>query len=213
MDFVFSTTWLNVLAIVSATILGMFLLSKFTQVCWKAVDLIALTVGAFALLAPIFEAEKQTQLIQSNNYVGWTKGELAGLKIATSTMLINCNSFIRSEFSPPDFDTLVLEQRKVCDWSKGLNSFVDTLSAENYRAIPVSYFDTFPDIREVPVGYKKDAFTKIMHEWNSFIKTRRKIDDAAQSATPLFIVFLAPYLLAFSFALAVSGTLFKARSS
>ncbi|MFW2541595.1 hypothetical protein ACN2XU_03055 [Primorskyibacter sp. 2E107] len=207
----FQNIWLNLALVILLSGFFVWAVHRLSIVNWRLLDLCALVLGAVGFLIPAFEVQRMGFEIEANAQKGWTGGELSGLQIVTNTMLANCRSAIRSEYSPPDFDLLVEESEKVCKWTEQLDEFVDDLDRESYQEVPEEFFASFPSVREVPVGYHKDKFFEFLNDWNRHVRERKSVEAKSQRSPPIALILLSPYLLALAFSLAVAGVLLKPR--
>lgn len=155
------------LIIVVTLILWLILFQIFYRIIqlkernWKRLEYAWLFIGLFGLISVVADNKKQYHHYQSENSANYIKilcKELQSTLNGTQT----CFQFIRSEYSPANFDDLQHDQNLICSWSKTFQ-----LNLDSSNSIPKNNLEK---INVDELNLKSDGMMLFINEFNSSVE-------------------------------------------
>lgn len=181
---------------------------KLSKVAWKRAEYIWLGVAALGLISVSAEVR---------NWLSVQQAQTAKLRAETQFSLLRnyagevappsyiCRKFVRTEYSPDNFDEIKVEYEKFCEWNKRL-----------LERLPVRLLDDLPDLKYSDYELGENPNDKVLIEYVSTIKmyfsnyqTHRneyiKLNKAStRSDFEMVLFYLSPVLFCLALALRIT---------
>lgn len=171
---------------------------------WKKVDYIWLGVAALGILgtAGALRRELASRFVDTAEIRARFSYDFARYQMTNLSGPAVCQTFIKSEFSPPNFEERQEESNRVCEFGRGaLNRIPEQMPKE-------SSFPDFGKWPEVKDDLLREMFSQIDQAIDRYRVSRNTLDrlryDARNSSLDDSLLFLSPYLFAIALALRIT---------
>ncbi len=178
---------------------------------WRIVETIATVLGGLFLLLLSINVEHTLALRYFDafrqSYVGASARLLSHVDLVPRYM---CDTKLaKADGVTKDFDDIVADQARMCEWSKEIKATVSKVNFANLDPIAKSWFSPPPQKTEAwkdyVIPYNDGADDYIKFRDNALVlKKRSRINNLE-----LGIVAFAPYFLGFAFALQLAKAVYK----
>ena len=178
---------------------------------WRIIETATTILGGLSLLLLSINVEHTVALryfdMFRQSYVGASARLLSHVDFVPRYMCDTRSA--RADASAKDFDDIVADQVRMCEWSKGIKAIVNKVNFENLDPIAKSWF--------LPPTQKTGAWTEYLIPYNDgaddYIKFRNSAlmlrRRSGINNVELNIVAFAPYFLGFAFAMQLARVVYK----
>ncbi|TAJ42169.1 MAG: hypothetical protein EPO55_02735 [Reyranella sp.] len=176
------------------------------QLWWKKTDYLWLFLTCFSILGYAYASQRSyAEIAWESNFKQLFNAEQRLNEMADSLVGRLCGNVARrTEFSPPNFDEIVAQTKLACEHSLKMKAAVSTVLERRSRAVSSTFEPPAELTDRVHLSDQslvRDAYREVV---------RRQDDDAGlrklkdKGAGELLLLFWAPYMLAFAFALRIT---------
>ncbi len=196
--------YLFILLIVMTALLHTLFVFLFPQNkrFWKKMDYIWLGLATLSIVT----ASQKVRIVVYDNY----QNRAESLTISSFSSLNNnvqfslpCKNFIKSEFSPENFDEIVAEYKRICTWNKGFES---EIAALNPKEFPDVMFKTpKAPIESVELNQYLEQLKKQIQEYEQYRTQMWEYKkQTEETALEQLLFFLLPVFLCAAIALRIT---------
>ncbi len=186
-------------------VLHIFLVKYFPQSkkFWKYMNYICLIFAAFGIIYTAYDI--RTMVAQNLHENASVRTEFLYKDFRNFIGTVSpppyiCREFIKSEFSPENFDEIVSEYNFICDWNKNYIAQLPQNISDNFPDIPFS-----PPKKEINDPMLQEYFRDIQKKINVYYEQREEMSEykLKMSRSPMeeFLFFLSPIFLCIAIAL------------
>lgn len=207
--------WLTALAVILVALSHVLFWWLRSRSCaHRAVTYFAFLLGGLSLVSAVYQSESER--------AEWIKPQIEERMNASGDWLLTalasqrryyCESdFRRSEYSPPDFDKIVRDQRRACEITKGVELRVSNVLSDGGQI-------SLPEFRDRAFRRSPDQETVKMAQdaaqrYNEQTRQLRVLDEVIGSSTfEKTLTYFGPYALILAFSLGLGSIAFPAGSS
>lgn len=177
---------------------------RITEIGWKRVDYLWLSMAMISVLGLSGEARQyfsERMLRQSEAGFNYIVADVLG--VLPSWAAIPCDPpFIRSEYSPENFDEVLLQYREYCAW---LTSKQEELTkiVEGRQAVDLTYFAQGAQFLLVAdIAFEERYLRQLLQEYNVRLLEIQELSiETQKSELEVATLFYAPVVLAIALAL------------
>jgi hypothetical protein len=203
-----SNVWYFLLFFVGLLLLAHLLVfpRNLSKKSWKKVDFIWLGIAAIGLITLTGEVRVTIakRWIEYDRYPAVWRFEELKSKFAYADNSYYCMELIRTEYSPDNFDELVIQIRARCSWVKEVHK---TLSLFDADTLPLIGMDMFPEVTFTD-PYLLETVNNIkiaVSDYSDFREsTLNTIAMTESSELEETVFYWSPFLLAIALALRIA---------
>lgn len=179
---------------------------KIGKIGWKRIDYIWLAAAALGLLGTTAEVRKfnATNLIESRKISTESAYKSFRSQIEFGTGPAVCGPFIRTEYSPKNFDELQNEYSLACEYNKRILTLIPENISKDYQPIELPAIVIRPQLNDKLITSDFSRVDKYLKDYNESQKELQLLlgSQKRTNAEETAVVF-GPFLLAFALALRV----------
>lgn len=197
MEFIISNFWGAVAALFTLTLIFHVILIWLyprTKTQWKRIDYIWISLAALGLVGETDSIKKRILEARIDG-IAWqipSAYEYMCSRLSADGSPTVCRGFVRSEYSPPNFDEIVADYDRSCKWSKEVFAIIQKIDTQEYSIIDTT---KLPILITTDNNWFKNIISEDIRRYNSLIYER---DDARTELNYIkdgFFEFLRPLLL------------------
>jgi hypothetical protein len=203
---VISNFWYALLALFILTLILHFFLvypDNLSKKKWKSIDYLWITLTAIGLIG----ATSNAKAVLSKNILAITKNRISFQYnyihsfLPTEGSNAICRDFVRTEFSPSNFDSIVTDYNNTCDWSKKVFQLINLIDTTNFQLIDTT---KIPHLQTKDNNWFKNVIVDNIREYNKLItqnlESQIQVDESEQTE----FVFYTPLLLILGLAIRIT---------
>lgn len=173
---------------------------------WITMEYVILILGSISI---IFTVADLRRFLMNNYYESAkTRTDFAYTLLTervdnSSTYL--CMNFIKSEYSPPNFEQIQKQYDRVCVWAKELRKKLPTTAYPQYPSLDFNNYKPSLVIQEPPLiqtlDVIKNSFTDYQTNRQEMLSYKNNVE---KTIFEQILFFFSPFLLIIAFALAIT---------
>jgi hypothetical protein len=194
------------LALAVITIILHFLLvypRNLSKTQWKKVDYLWIALTAFGLIGSTNSVRvmyNKNQISLYDHSIPFQYHYLRSFLTPDGSKAV-CLEYVRDRLSPPDFDSIVADQTRSCEWSKKMYQLTLVVDTFNYAAIDTA---KIPTLRTKDNVWFRDMLISIIYEYNKQVKEKAVLQDGLTGETATMVLFYTPLLLIIGLAIRIT---------
>lgn len=170
---------------------------------WKYVDYAWLAIALLAIVSLSSDIRRQV----AESRLEYTMQRARSMHALFSDLYVNqppsyvCMKFVRSEFSPDDFDDIQEEFDRICDWFRLFGPRFSTATLPDYHSFPVELLEP-PNTTNESLVEVIGELEQLLSFYNDAVDAHMRISDAiAETELEESIRFIWPWLFSLGVAL------------
>ena len=112
-----------------------------------------------------------------------------------------CGSYVKDKYSPPDFDSVVADQKRSCEWTKQVYNILSHVDTTNYHAIDTTKIP--PLVTKEAAWFREMIFT-VIREYNQQVNEKAKLQAELDDEFATAIQFYTPFFLILGLAIRIT---------
>lgn len=199
--------WCGFLALVVLTLIlhiCLVWLKNLSKKWWKRTDYIWLLLTAFGLIGvtnKVQERTSETQIELVNIRIPYRYHELYSILTPKDPDWI-CRKFIRSEYSPANFDAVVDDFNKACQWKSDMFNIVAKIDSPNYDLIDTTKIPYLNDNSNT-IEFKRWVLQDIRN-YNEEVAIKKQNEQINESSKYDTFTLFGPILLILGLSLRIT---------
>ena len=170
---------------------------------WKRIDYVWISFTAIGLIGAtnnVKVALSKNQLLIASDRIPFQYKYVCSFLSPEGSKTV-CREFVRGELSPSNFDSVVVDYDRTCQWSKNLYRILTSIDTTNYQQIDTT---KIPLLETNDNKWFKGVILEGIREYNKLVKeqydNQAEIDSGQQSE----LLFFTPLLLILGLAIRIT---------
>lgn len=194
---IISNAWYALLALVVLTTALHFLLvypNNLSKKQWKKVDYIWISLTGIGLIGATSNVElflSKSRAEMASDQIPFQYKYLSSFLQPEGSPTV-CRHFMREANSPNNFDSVVQDFDRACEWSKIVYQIVSEIDTNDYRQIDKT---RIPHLDTESNKWYKEVIIHNINKYNEIIKEKEGNQSRINSNSGINLMFLAPIFL------------------
>ncbi len=192
-----SNIWYALIALVVLTLVLHVILvfpKNLSKKQWKKVDYIWISLTAIGLIGAVNNVgiiQKKNEIDAVSHRIPFQFKYLSHFLPPGGSPTV-CREHTRTEYSPADFDSIVADYYRTCEWSRKMHLFISSVDTSQYELIDVSQIPVLETTENI---WYKEEVLGIINEYNLLVKEWKKNDLEYLQNTTETLTFYMPFFL------------------
>jgi hypothetical protein len=203
---VLSNIWYALLALlITTSILHLILVypKNLSKKQWKRIDYLWISLTAIGLIGATSNVKialSKGQLSFANDRIPFQYEYLCSLLSPGGSKTV-CRDFVREEYSPSNFDSIVADYNDACEWSIKTYKLIALVDTSNYQLIDTT---KIPVLETKHNKWFKNIILDNIRGYNKLIEERRDSQNEIVNNQKNDLLFFTPLLLIFGLAIRIT---------